>query len=79
MGGYFTTAFAVKHPQRVRRLFLVAPPAGLERSIPIFFRLAGNPLTGPRFFRSTFDNREELRDRAYSSLVVHPDRVPTNS
>lgn len=76
MGGYFTTAFAVKHPQRVRRLFLVAPPAGLERSIPIFFRLAGNPLTGPRFFRSTFDNREELRDGAYSSLVVHPDRVP---
>lgn len=76
MGGFFTTAFAVKHPQRVRRLVLVAAPAGLERSIPIFFRLAGNPLTGPRFFRSTFDNPEQLRDRAYSSLVVHPDRVP---
>lgn len=76
MGGYFTAAFAVKYPQRVRRLVLVAAPAGLERSIPIFPRLAGNPITGPRLFRSSFESPEQMRDRAYSSLVVHPDRVP---
>lgn len=76
MGGFFTTAFAVKHPHRVRRLVLVAAPAGIDRSLPIFPRLAANAITGRLLFRSTFDSPEQLRERAYRSLVAHPDRVP---
>lgn len=76
MGGFFATAFAVKHPQRVRRLVLVAAPAGIDRHLPLFPRLAANAVTGRLLFRSSFENPEQLRNRAYASLVVHPDRVP---
>ena len=76
MGGFFATAFAVQHPQRVRRLVLLAAPAGIERRIPVFLRLWGNPITGRLLMRSKMGSPEQLRERAYSSLVVHPDRVP---
>lgn len=78
MGGFFSTAFTVTHPERVRRLVLVAAPAGLSRHLPIFPRLAGNPITGRLLFRSPFDNPEQLRNRAYPSLVVNLDRVPAD-
>lgn len=78
MGGFFATAFAASHPERVRRLVLVAAPAGLDRHLPIFIRLAGNAVTGRLLFRSSFENPEQLRDVVYPSLAVNPDRVPSD-
>ncbi|MGH2805260.1 MAG: alpha/beta fold hydrolase, partial [Thermoleophilaceae bacterium] len=35
MGGFFSMAFAIAHPHRVRRLVLVGAPAGLDRDLPL--------------------------------------------
>ncbi|MEX2430891.1 MAG: alpha/beta hydrolase [Dehalococcoidia bacterium] len=47
MGGFFSLAFAIAHPNRVRHLVLVGAPAGLDKKLPLFIRLWGNPITGP--------------------------------
>jgi pimeloyl-ACP methyl ester carboxylesterase len=41
-------AFAIAHPERVRRLVLLVAPVGLDRGgIPLFLRLWDNPIIGP--------------------------------
>lgn len=76
MGGYFAIAFASRHPDKVRRLVLLAAPAGIERHIPWFLRMWANPLTGRLFMNSSMDSPEQLRERVYTGLVAHPERVP---
>lgn len=77
MGGFFSIVFALAHPERVRRLVLAGAPAGLDRWIPLFLRLWGNPLTGFPIRRNRITDAETLRKRVFGSLLVaHPERVP---
>jgi len=77
MGGFFSVAFALAHPARVRRLVLVGAPAGLDRPLPLFLRLWGSPITGPLIRRMKISDTETLRKRVYAPLLVsHPEEVP---
>lgn len=76
MGGYFAISLANRHPDRVRRLVLLAAPAGIGRHTPWFLRMWANPLTGKLFMNSSMDGPEQLRERVYTGLVAHPERVP---
>ncbi len=76
MGGFFSMAFAVAHPDRVRRLILVGAPAGLDRKLPLFPRLWGNPVTGPLITRSRITDPEVLRKKVFARLLVaRPERL----
>ncbi|HLM10338.1 MAG TPA: alpha/beta hydrolase [Thermoleophilaceae bacterium] len=77
MGGFFSIAFALAHPGRVRRLGLVGAPAGLDRRAPLFVRLWGSPITGPLITRMGITDPEELRSRVFARLLVaRPEAVP---
>ena len=77
MGGFFSIAFALAHPERVRRIAFVGAPAGLDRPIPLFLRLWGNPISGALIRRLAITDPEELRERVYGRiLVAHPEEVP---
>lgn len=78
MGGYFAMAFAMAHPERVRRLVQVGAPPGFDRkTVPLFIRLLGNPIVGPVLGKMTTTNPETFRKRVLSNLVAHPEAVPT--
>ncbi len=80
MGGFFSIAFALAYPDRVRRLILPGAPAGLDRRIPLFLRLWGNPVIGPLMIRlgiTVPQSAEALRKRVFATLLVaHPEKVP---
>lgn len=78
MGGYFSMAFALAHPGRVRNLILIGAPAGLDRQLPLFIKLLGARGIGPFLSRKlAMDDPELLRKRVFTGLVAHPERVPT--
>ncbi|HZY65083.1 MAG TPA: alpha/beta hydrolase [Rubrobacteraceae bacterium] len=80
MGGFFAIAFALAHPDRVRRLVLPGASAGLDKHIPLFLRLWGNQVIGPlmTWLGITIPpSAEALRKRVFTTLLVaHPERVP---
>lgn len=77
MGGFFSIAFALAHPDRVRRLVVVGAPPGLDRTVPLFLRLWGSPILGPLVSRQKITDPETLRKRVFAPLLVaHPERVP---
>ena len=77
MGGFFSIALALAHPDRVRRLVMVGAPPGLDRTVPLFLRLWGNPILGPLINRQKITDPETLRKRVFAPLLVaHPERVP---
>lgn len=77
IGGFFSMAFAIAHPERVRRLVLVGAPVGLGGDRPpLFLRLWSNPITGRLISRIKFTNPETARKQIYSMLVAHPETVP---
>jgi pimeloyl-ACP methyl ester carboxylesterase len=77
MGGYFSIALATAYPHRVRRLVLTGAPAGLDKKLPLFPRLWGNPVTGPFISKQKITDAETLRKRVFASLLVaHPEKVP---
>lgn len=49
MGGAIVTAFAAKRPERVKKLFLLAP-AGMEYKAPLYMKMAKKPLLGELMF-----------------------------
>lgn len=76
MGGFFSMAFAVAHPDRVRRLILVGAPAGLDKKLPLFPRLWGSPITGPLITKAKITDPEKLRKRVFAQLLVaHPEKL----
>ena len=77
MGGYFSIAFAVAHPDRVRNLILPGCPASLDRQIPLFLRLMGRAIIGPQLAKLTAGDPETTRKKVFKTLVAHPERVPT--
>ena len=77
MGGYFAMAFAAAHPKRVRRLILVGAPAGLDRKLPLFIRLLGNPISGPLMSAMKIKDPETLRRQVFAGLLVaHAESLP---
>ncbi len=77
MGGFFAMAFAIAHPERVRRLVLVGAAGGLHKEVPLFARLWGNPVTGPLISRLKITDPETLRKQVFARLLVaHPETVP---
>jgi pimeloyl-ACP methyl ester carboxylesterase len=60
-------------------LVLVGAPAGLDRPIPWFLRLWGNPFIGPIISRKGIKDAEQLRNQVFKSiLIAHPEAVPTD-
>lgn len=51
MGGAVTTAFAAKYPERIKKLFLLAP-AGMEYKAPFYMKMAQKPLLGELMFKT---------------------------
>ncbi len=78
IGGFFSMAFATRHPDRVRRLVLAGAPAGLDTELPIFPRLWGNPIVGPAIGKLVAKTKsaEDLRKRVFPMLVAHPEDLP---
>lgn len=70
-------AFAIRHTERVRRLVLVGAPAGLDKSLPLFPRLWGNPISGRLIGKLVVNTKspEDVRKRAFPLLVAHPERL----
>lgn len=71
-------AFAIAHPERLRRLVLLGAPTGLYREAPLFLRLWGNPVVGRLISRMKVPDAETMRTRVFGGLVVHPDRIPSD-
>lgn len=80
MGGYFAIAFASAHPDRLRRLVFVGAPAGLNRPIPLFLRLWGEPIIGRQVGKMALvmDSPEAIRKRVFPMLSAHPKRIPAD-
>ena len=51
MGGAVTTAFAAKYPERVKKLFLLAP-AGMNFNPPLYMKMAKVPGLGEIMFKT---------------------------
>ena len=75
MGGFFAIAFALAHPERVRRLVLCGAAGGLFPKPGLFLQLWATPGVGALISRIHFQDTETLRRRAFSSYVVHPERI----
>jgi pimeloyl-ACP methyl ester carboxylesterase len=76
MGGYFSMAFALAHPDRVEHLILAGAPASLDQPLPLFLKLWGNPLLGRLVGGMKIKDVEQLRRQVFSGLVAEPDRIP---
>lgn len=74
LGGFFAMAFATLHPDRVRRLVLVGAPAGLDREIPLFPRLWGNPIIGSLIGKLVAKTKSPEAMRARVSIAGGPPR-----
>lgn len=76
MGGLWSIAFALAHPQRVARLVLVGSPAGITRTMPRMLRLGTLP--GLRtLIRHAMrqPTRAAVRSFWAQLLVAHPERL----
>ena len=78
MGGFFAIAFAAAHPERVRKLVLCGTAGGLFPKPGLFLQLWATPGVGALISKIRFRDAEMLRKRAFSSYLVHPERVPAD-
>ncbi len=77
MGGYWSLAFALAHPERVERIVLVGAPAGLDRWIPPFMRLLGLPVVNRLIYATIARPSLESTRQVYQQIcVADVDKVP---
>jgi pimeloyl-ACP methyl ester carboxylesterase len=78
MGGFFTLATAVEHPERVRALVLVGMPVGVSTVAPLPLRvMCGVPGLTRLFMRSLAKGGAERRRKQYAQMFsVDPATVP---
>ena len=76
MGGLWSVAFALSHPERVPRLVLVGAPAGIGRSVPLLMRLGTLPIL-KTIVRSQMQKPTRESTRAFWAqlMVAHPERL----
>ncbi len=79
MGGFFSMAFAIAHPRRVRRLVLAGAPAGLDRQLPLFLRLWGRPVIGHLISSMKISDPEVMRQRVMTGLCARPEAIPLDA
>lgn len=78
MGGYIGCAFALAHPERVRRLVQIGSEFGLVSGAPMFFRILATPGLGTFILSRQPKNAEANRKQVFSHLVHHPERIPVD-
>jgi pimeloyl-ACP methyl ester carboxylesterase len=78
MGGFFTLATALDHPERVRALVLVGMPVGVSTVAPLPLRIiCGVPGLTRLFMRSLEKDPAEKRRKQYAQMFsVDPATVP---
>ncbi|MEO0322704.1 MAG: alpha/beta hydrolase [Myxococcota bacterium] len=74
MGGFFACAYALAHPERVRRLILLGAPAGVVRWIPWFLRLMGTAPLNRLLARRGEPTLDGVRSVHRRILVANADR-----
>lgn len=72
MGGSVTTAFAAQYPERVKKLFLLAP-AGMNFDPPLYMKLAKTPGIGEIMFKMI--GAKTLFKKCCSELIYSKDET----
>jgi pimeloyl-ACP methyl ester carboxylesterase len=75
IGGYFILVFALARPDCVRKLILVGAPSGLDRHVPILFRLLGVPILNRLLVATVARQSPQLTKRIFGQLVADPSRL----
>lgn len=77
MGGYWSIAYALAHPERVERIVLVGAPAGLDCPVPPFMRLLGLPVVNRLIYATIARPSLESTRQVYRQVCVADiDKVP---
>ena len=77
IGGLWSVAFALDHPDRVERLVLAGHPPGVTRDAPLPLRVLGLPIVGKPIGRVVLGRPSREGNRKFwgEALVAHPDRL----
>lgn len=72
MGGSIVTAYAARRPQKVKKLFLLAP-AGMDFEKPFYMKLCAKPILGEIIFK--FAGGPVLLKRSCAELIYSKDET----
>jgi pimeloyl-ACP methyl ester carboxylesterase len=70
MGGFFSLAFALAHPERVTRLITIGEPAGSSPSVPFMFHLLGTRGVNRLLYATIMKPGEAATRNAFQRLLV---------
>jgi pimeloyl-ACP methyl ester carboxylesterase len=70
MGGFFSLAFALAHPERVTRLITIGEPAGSSPSVPFMFRMLGTRGVNRLLYATIMKPSEAATRDAFQRLLV---------
>ena len=77
IGGLWSVAFALEHPDRVGGLVLAGHPPGVTRHAPLPLRVLGLPIVGKPIGRVVLGRPSREGNRKFwgEALVAHPERL----
>ena len=77
IGGLWSVAFALEHPDRVAGLVLAGHPPGVTRHAPLPLRVLGLPIVGKPIGRVVLGKPSREGNRKFwgEALVAHPERL----
>lgn len=77
IGGLWSVAFALEHPDRVGGLVLAGHPPGVTRQAPLPLRVLGLPVVGKPIGRVVLGKPSREGNRKFwgEALVAHPERL----